>query len=619
MTQDVNKENIPQAAKAAGGASRVSGLLADAKAKDAKGTVLRFLDYVRPHRLAYMASLFLLIATTLIGIFTPKILGHGLNLIGQGLLGTEGMDFGGLIQILVILAGLYLFNFIGTYASNSLMVGVSQGVVSQVRREMQKKLSQVPLSYFDQHSTGDLLSRLTNDADNIAQTLQQTLTSTIISVLTMLGAFIMMLTIDPLLTLISTLVFPLATAIVKRIVAGGKHYFVDTQKHTGSLNGLVEEVYSGHEVVRAYGMEADFMDRFKVINESLYQAAWKSNWLSYLPRALADFVSNFGFIMICVIGGYKMMVGNLLIGDVQAFIAYSRMFTAPIQQILGIFNSILAAVVSAERVFEFLDAPDQVETGDCQVDLDQIRGDLIFTKVKFGYTKEEALFENLDLEIQAGDTVAIVGQTGSGKTSLVNLLMRFYEIDGGSIRIDGVDIRDYTRASLRSAFGMVLQDTWLFQGTVYDNIAYGAPLDQEGRSLASPESVRQAAKKARAHDFIEALPQGYETLLREDASNLSQGQKQLITIARAFMSDPKLVILDEATSSVDTRTEVAIQKAMGALTHDRTSIIIAHRLSTIRNADLILVLGHGRVLEAGDHQTLMTKQGAYAQLYNAQL
>ncbi|HEY9592904.1 MAG TPA: ABC transporter ATP-binding protein, partial [Spirochaetia bacterium] len=492
-----------------------------------------------------------------------------------------------------------------------IMAGVAQKTAYDMRKEVNEKLARLPQKFFDGRTHGEILSRFTNDMDNIANTLQQSLTQLITSAVTIVGVLVMMLTISPLLAAITIVVIPLSFVGTRLIAPKSQKYFADQWKHLGELNGHVEEMYTGHAIVKAFGHEGKSIAKFNEVNEKVYDASWRAQFVSGLLFPLMTFINNIGYVAVAVAGGIMVTKRAIEIGDIQAFIQYSRQFTMPIAQTANIANILQSTVASAERVFELLDEPEEQPDAPTAVELANPRGEVRFDDVRFSYKEESPLIEGMDLDVREGQTIAIVGPTGAGKTTLVNLLMRFYEIQGGKISVDGVDIRDVKRGNLRRTFGMVLQDTWLFNGTIRDNIAYG-------RGEATDEEIRRAAIAAHADHFIRTLPEGYNTILNEDASNISQGQRQLLTIARAILVDPAILILDEATSSVDTRTEVLIQKAMAELMKGRTSFVIAHRLSTIRDAKLILVMNHGRIIETGTHKELLARGGFYADLYNSQ-
>jgi ATP-binding cassette subfamily B protein len=587
------------------------------KAKDFKGTTRRLLGYLRPHRLQLGIVLVTAILSTIFSILGPRILGNATTKLFEGLIakmqGIPGarIDFDAIAQILMLLAALYVISSLFSYLQQYVMAGVAQKTVFVLRRDVDEKLARLPLKFFDARTHGEILSRVTNDIDNIANTLQQSATQVITSVVTLVGIIIMMLTISPLMTLIALVTVPVSMGLAVVIGKRSQGFFIAQQRALGQLNGHVEEMYTGHRIVKAFGKERDSVAEFDAINARLYDAGWKAQFVSGLIMPLLGFVGNIGYVLIAVAGGLLAAQRAITIGDVQAFIQYSQQFFMPITQTAQIANIMQLAVASAERVFEVLDEPEEVpDRADATV-LTDPRGDVAFEHVNFSYKPEVPLIEEMNIAVKQGQTIAIVGPTGAGKTTLVNLLMRFYELDGGTITVDGVDLRDMRRGDLRSIFGMVLQDTWLFNGTIRDNIAYG-------RQSATMDEIVEAAKAAHADHFIRTQPDGYDTILNEEASNISQGQKQLLAIARAVLADPAILILDEATSSVDTRTEVLIQRAMESLMQGRTSFVIAHRLSTIRDADLILVMNNGSVIEQGTHQELLAARGFYADLYNSQ-
>ncbi len=525
---------------------------------------------------------------------------------------TNGkIDFTYIGWIALILIGIYLISSLFSLIMGLVMSGVAQKTVRDLRSEVDKKLARLPLKYFDLHPHGDILSRVTNDIDTISTTLQQSLTQIITSIVTILGYIIMMLTISPVLTLIVILTLPLYVAVTTFIAKKSQKYFAAQQKELGELSGHVEEMYTGHKIVKAFGHENDSIEKFEKINDKLYNAGWKAQFVSGIMFPLMNFISNLGYVMICIVGGIWMTKNRLGIGDITAFIQYSRSFTMPIVQTANIANIIQSTVACAERVFEVLDEEEEIPDSEESKVIELPKGEVVFKNVDFRYVEDIPLIENMNLDVKQGHTIAIVGPTGAGKTTLVNLLMRFYEVNSGIITVDGVDIKSMKRSNLRKMFGMVLQDTWLFNGTIRDNIAYG-------RESATTQEIVAAAKAAHADHFIRTLPDGYDTVLNEEATNISQGQKQLLTIARAILADPAILILDEATSSVDTRTEVLIQKAMSNLMKDRTSFVIAHRLSTIRDAELILVMNRGSIIEMGNHKELLSQGGFYADLYNSQ-
>lgn len=587
------------------------------KAKNFKGTLKRLLGYLKSRRLRLLTVFSMAILSTVFSIVSPKIMGKATTKLFEGIMmkyrhvpGAK-VDFDYIGQILVLLIGFYILSAIFSYLQQYIMAGVAQKTVYDIRNDVSKKLSRLPLKFFDSHVHGDILSRVTNDVDNISTTLQQSLTQLITSIVTIVGILIMMLTISPLMTLIALVTLPLSFLVTMVIAKRSQKYFADQQKNLGILNGHVEEMYTGHPIVKAFGREGEAIDKFNQINERLYAAGWKAQFVSGIIMPLISFISNVGYVFVSVIGGILVMKKRIEIGDVQAFIQYSRQFTWPIVQTANIANVIQSTVASAERVFELLDELEEIPDKEDAKLIGFPQGAVKFQNVDFGYKEDVALIQNMNIDVKPGQTIAVVGPTGAGKTTLVNLLMRFYEINRGKITVDGVDIRDLSRGDLRTMFGMVLQDTWLFNGTIKDNIAYG-------RADASEQDVIRAAKAAYADHFIRTLPEGYGTVLNEEASNISQGQKQLLTIARAILADPAILILDEATSNVDTRTELLIQKAMSTLMKGRTSFVIAHRLSTIRDADLILVMDHGSIIEMGNHNQLLARGGFYADLYNSQ-
>ncbi len=581
------------------------------KPKNFKKTIKRLVGYLQPHRNRLIVVFLAAMLSTVFGIVSPKIMGLATTSLFDSFLSARPVDFSYITQILVALGSLYLLSSLFSYLQQFIMVEVSQQTVYKMREDISQKLSLLPLKYFDSNAYGDILSRVTNDVDNISTTLQQSITQLVTAFVSLIGILVMMLIISPLLTLVSLVVLPLSFLVTKAIATRSQNYFAAQQKKLGELNGHVEEMYTGHVLVKAFGREGESVKEFKTINNQLYDASWKAQFISGIIMPLMIFINNLGYVLVCVFGGIMVTRGSITIGDMQAFIQYSKHFTHPIAQTASIANILQSTVASAERVFELLDegeeSPEPLETKT----LPAPRGDIEFNKVSFRYTQDTPLIENLIVEVKAGQTVAIVGPTGAGKTTLVNLLMRFYELDSGAITIDGLNITELKRGDLRSIFGMVLQDTWLFNGTIWDNIAYSRP-------DATKEEICSAAKISNADHFIRTLPSGYDTVLNEEASNISQGQKQLLTIARAILADPAVLILDEATSNVDSRTELLIQKAMGELMKGRTSFIIAHRLSTIRDADLILVMDEGQIVEQGSHPELMAKSGFYSELYNSQ-
>ncbi|HEX4203241.1 MAG TPA: ABC transporter ATP-binding protein [Ktedonobacteraceae bacterium] len=587
------------------------------KAKDFKGTLKRLAGYFMPQKYLLLVVLGAAIIGTVFNIVGPKILGLATTRLFEGILqrirGVPGasIDFAYIMHVLTILGILYIISAIFNYIQQYIMAGVAQRMVYTLRKQVDEKLTRLPLKFFDGRTHGEILSRAVNDMDNISTTLQQSITQLITSAVTLIGVIVMMLLISPLLSLVVVLTLPLSLVVTMGIAKRSQTYFSKQQKMLGRLNGHVEEMYTGHKIVKAFGHEEQSVDEFDRLNEKLYDAGWKAQFVSGVIMPLMMFIGNIGYVFVSVIGGILVTQRAIAIGDVQAFIQYAQQFTQPITQLANIINIVQSTIASAERVFELLDEPEEIpEAVDAQV-LRQPRGEVEFQHVMFGYKEGEPLIKDMNIAVKSGQTIAIVGPTGAGKTTLVNLLMRFYEINSGKITIDGIDITQIKRGNLRSKFGMVLQDTWLFNGTIRDNIAYG-------REGATEEEIIEAARAAHADHFIRTLPDSYDTILSEDAGNISQGQKQLLTIARAILADPAVLILDEATSSVDTRTEVYIQNAMSELMQGRTSFVIAHRLSTIRDAKLILVMNHGSIIEQGNHQELLAQNGFYADLYNSQ-
>ena len=586
------------------------------KAKDFKGTLRRLTGYLAPHRPALIVVVVAGVIATVFSVVGPKMMGLVTTRIFEGYLAramgaTTGIDFGYLGNMLTTLLVLYVVSALFLYLQQYLMSGVAQKTVSALREDVEAKFSRLPLRFFDSKSHGEILSRAVNDLDNISSTLQQNLTQLITSLLTVIGIVIMMLTISWILTIVVVLTLPLSVAIVAAIAKRSQEYFVRQQKALGELNGHVAEMYSGHAIVTAYGHEGRSVATFDDLNEKCYDGAWRAQFATGVMFPIMMFVGNLGYVAVAVIGGILVTRRSIAIGDIQAFIQYSRQFSMPITQLSSIANTLQLTIASAERVFELMDEAEEPADTPVAAVPAKPSGDVRFDHIAFSYHPEVLLIDDMVLTVEPGQMVAIVGHTGAGKTTLVNLLMRFYDVNAGAIRVDGIDIRDLGRGDLRRMFGMVLQDTWLFSGTIRDNIAYG-------REGASETEVVQAAKAAQADHFIRTLPDNYSTVINEEATNLSQGQKQLLTIARAFLADPAILILDEATSSVDTRTEVLIQEAMGRLMKGRTTFVIAHRLSTIRNADVILMMAHGRIVEKGTHQALLDAGGRYAELYQSQ-
>ena len=587
------------------------------KAKDFKGTLRRLLDYLKPHLIKLVITFLAAVASTVFSIISPKIMGRATTKLFEGFLQkmrnvpNAAIDFNYILNIIFILIALYVISAIFKYIQQYIMVDVAQGTVYNMRKDIDSKLSQLPLKYFDGRTHGEILSRVTNDIDLVSNTLQQSITQFITAIVTLVGIVVMMLTISPLLTLVAFVTLPLSFLVTKVIARQSQKYFAKQQKYLGQLNGQVEEMYTGHKIVKAFNYEKQSIDKFNKVNDQLYDVGWKAQFISGIIMPLMSAIGNLGYVFIAILGGISVAKGTMTIGNIQAFIQYSRQFTQPIVQTANIINIIQSTIAAAERVFEVLDESEQIPDKKDMIHLDKPQGNIKLTHIKFGYNPEKILIKDMNMDIKKGQTIAIVGPTGAGKTTLVNLLMRFYEINDGKITLDDIDIRNIKRGELRNLFGMVLQDTWLFKGTIKENIAYG-------REDATEQEVGQAAKMAYADHFIRTLPDGYDTIINEEASNLSQGQKQLLTIARAILADPTTLILDEATSSVDSRTEIHIQKAMLAIMEGRTSFVIAHRLSTIRDADLILVMNEGSIIEKGTHKELLKQNGFYTDLYNSQ-
>lgn len=585
------------------------------KAKDFKGTMRKLLAYLSRFLPAVIFVLICAAASTVFSIFGPKILGNATTKLFEGLIatltGTGSIDFAAIAQILLFLATLYGISALLMYLQGWVMSGIATKLSYSMRRDISNKIDKMPLSYFDRVPHGEVLSRITNDVDTVTQTLNQSLSQIVSNVTTMIGVLIMMITISPALTLIALCILPVSVVIVMNVVKRSQPFFQRQQEYLGHVNGHVEEMYGAHTVVSAFNGEEESIAQFEALNDRLYHAAWKSQFLSGMMMPLMNFAGNLGYVGICVLGGFLSLNGTITVGDIQAFIQYVRQFTQPINQIANISNVLQQTAAAAERVFAFLEEEEESADSSASIPAQSITGEVNFDHVRFGYVPEKTIIHDFSTLVRPGQKVAIVGPTGAGKTTIVKLLMRFYDVSDGSIELSGHDVREFPRNELRGLFGMVLQDTWLYNGTIRENIRYG-------RLDASDEDVLAAAKAAQVDHFVRTLPEGYDTVLNEEASNISQGQKQLLTIARTIISDPKILILDEATSSVDTRTEVSIQKAMDHLTEGRTSFIIAHRLSTIRNADMILVMKDGDIVETGTHQTLLQKGGFYAELYNSQ-
>ncbi len=587
------------------------------KPKDFKGTLKKLLEYISKYQGLIVFVVVLTAASTIFNIIGPKVLGKATTEIFNGLVskiqGGNGIDFTKLSRFILVLVGLYLFSMIMSYIQGLIMTNVVQRIAFQMRKEISEKINRLPMNYYDKNSVGDVLSRITNDVDTLTQGLNQSVTQLISSVATLIGILIMMLSISPLMTLVALLLLPISGFGVAVIFKNSQQYFVAQQQFLGDVNGQIEECFGGHNVVKLFTREDSVLEEFNDTNDKLYNSAWKAQFISGMIQPIMVFVGNLGYVGVVILGGYLSIKKVIEVGDIQSFIQYVRQFTQPIQQVAQISNMLQSTAAAAERVFTLLDEPEEVMTSDNHTDksIDDIKGDITFSHVCFGYNPDKIILKDFSVKVKDGQKVAIVGPTGAGKTTLVKLLMRFYDLNSGDIFIDDVNVKEFDKKEVRNAFGMVLQDTWLFKGTIMENIRYG-------RLDATDEEVIAAAKAAHAHHFIQALPGGYEMELNEEATNVSQGQKQLLTIARAILANKKLLILDEATSSVDTRTEVRIQKAMDNLMRGRTSFVIAHRLSTIRDADIILVMKDGDIIEQGNHEELIEKNGFYAELYNSQ-
>ena len=585
------------------------------KAKDFKGSIGKLFAYMKQYHVAVAVVILCAIASTVFSVIGPDILGKATTELSNGLLakiqGTGSIDFTKIGQILLFVLGLYLLSTLFSFVQGWLMTGVTQKVCYRMRRDISEKIDRMPMAYFESRTYGEVLSRITNDVDTLGQSLNQSITQIITSVATMVGVLVMMLRISPLMTLIAVVILPISVTLISLVVKKSQKYFKQQQEYLGNINGQVEETYAGHTVIQAYNKEKDMVQQFQETNDTLYHSAWKSQFLSGLMQPIMMFVGNLGYAAVALSGGLLAIRGTITIGDIQAFIQYVKNFTQPMQQIAQVLNQVQSMAAASERVFEFLEEAEEVQTAEHPLELANVEGNVDFQHVSFGYQPEQCVIHDFSAKVKSGQKIAIVGPTGAGKTTMVKLLMRFYDVSGGAILLDGHDVRDFDRHKLRESFGMVLQDTWLFQGTIMENIRYG-------RLDATDEEVIAAAKAAHADSFIRQLPDGYQMELNEDASNVSQGQKQLLTIARAILADNRVMILDEATSSVDTRTEILIQKAMDHLMEGRTSFIIAHRLSTIRNADMILVMKDGDIIEQGTHEELLERNGFYADLYRSQ-
>ena len=590
-------------------------MMAGEKAKDFKGSMAKLIRYMSKYKIRFVIMFVFAIAGTVFNIVGPKILGKATTELFNGLVakigGTGGIDFTKITQILLFALGLYVCSAIFSFIQGFIMTGISNDTTYSLRKDISKKINRLPLKYYESRTTGEILSRVTNDVDTLQNGLNQSVTQLITSVTTLIGVFIMMLSINVWMTLAALLILPVSMGIIGGVMGKSQGFFRSQQKYLGEVNGQIEEVYGGHNVVKVFNKEKDVVEEFEKVNKELYNSAWKSQFFSGIMMPIMQFIGNLGYVVVAILGGFMVIKNAIEVGDIQSFFQYIRNFTQPIQQIAQVTNMLQSAAAASERVFEFLEEDEEDQKAEHPVSTDGLKGNVEFRHVQFGYDAEQVIIHDFSAKVKDGQKIAIVGPTGAGKTTMVKLLMRYYDVNKGSILIDGHDVRDFNRGELREMFGMVLQDTWLFSGTIMENIRYG-------RLDATDEEVIAAVKAAHVHKFIMQQPGGYQMVLNEETSNISQGQKQLLTIARAILADNRILILDEATSSVDTRTEIQIQKAMDALMEGRTSFVIAHRLSTIRDADLILVMKDGDIIEQGNHEELMKKGGFYADLYNSQ-
>ena len=610
-----NERNTHSASRAKRPMGPGGGMAPGEKAKDLKGAIGKMLRYMGKYKIAVVFVMIIAACSTVFSVVGPKVLGKATTALASGLMakvaGTGGIDFTYIGKILLFVLGLYLLSSVLSFLQGWIMTGITQKICYRMRKEITEKINRMPMKYFESRTYGEVLSRITNDVDTLGMGLNQSVTQIITSTATIIGVLVMMLSISPLMTLIALVVLPVSGLCVSLVVKKSQKHFITQQEYLGHINGQVEESYGGHLVIKAYNKEDEMISQFNQTNDVLYTSAWKSQFLSGIMMPIMQFIGNLGYAAVALSGGMLAIRGIITIGDIQAFIQYVKSFTQPIQQIAQVTNQVQSMAAAAERVFEFLEEEEEDQIVEQPADVTKVVGNVEFEHVSFGYNPDQIIIHDFSAKAEAGQKIAIVGPTGAGKTTMVKLLMRFYDVNSGSIRIDGHDIRDFNRRELRDAFGMVLQDTWLFKGSIMENIRYG-------RLDATDEEVIEAAKAAHADHFIRTLPGGYDMELNEDASNISQGQKQLLTIARAILADNRILILDEATSSVDTRTEELIQSAMDNLMKGRTSFVIAHRLSTIKNADMILVMKDGDIIEQGDHAELLAKGGFYADLYNSQ-
>lgn len=613
----MSNRNIENRRQGGPGGGHMGGMRKIEKAKNFKGTMNKLLQYLKPYKLSIIIVIIFAIGSAAFAIVGPKILGKATTKLFEGLVskvtGVPGaaIDFTYIGNIVLILLGLYVASAVFGIIQGYIISGVAQKVSYQFRKEIDEKINRMPLKYFDKTTHGEVLSRVTNDVDTVSQTLNQSMSQIITSVITIIGVLIMMLSISWQMTLVALLILPVSMILIMGVVKRSQKYFKSQQEYLGHVNGQVEEIYSGHNIVKAFNTEEEEVKKFEEVNDTLYHSAWKSQFLSGMMMPIMMFIGNIGYVAVSILGGWLAVKRTIAVGDILAFVQYVRNFTQPIAQVAQIANVLQSTAAAAERVFEFLEEEEEATEAENPVKLQEVKGEVTFKDVQFGYNPDKFIINNFSAHIKPGQKVAIVGPTGAGKTTVVKLLMRFYDVNSGAILIDGHDIKDFTREDLRNMFGMVLQDTWLFNGSIMENIRYG-------RLDATDEEVIEAAHAAHVHSFVKTLPNKYQMELNEEASNVSQGQKQLLTIARALLADPKILILDEATSSIDTRTEVLIQKAMENLMEGRTSFIIAHRLSTIRDADLILVMKDGDIVEQGNHEELLKADGFYASLYNSQ-
>lgn len=612
MSEEQNLRRPPRKRGPMGGGH---GMMPGEKPKDLKGSIGKIFVYLGSFKIAVFLVMIFAVVSTVFNVIGPKVMGRATTALSEGLMNkianTGGIDFDYIGKILLFTLGLYVISSLFSFLQGFIMSGVTQKVCYRLRKEISEKINRMPMKYFESRTYGEVLSRITNDVDTLGMGLNQSITQVITSVATMIGVLVMMLSISPVMTLIALVILPISVTLIGVVMKKSQKFFRSQQEYLGHINGQVEENFAGHLVIKAYNKEEDVINEFNDTNKVLYDSAWKSQFLSGMMHPIMMFVGNLGYAGVALSGGILAIKGVITIGDIQAFIQYVKNFTQPIQQIAQVANQIQSMAAAAERVFEFLDEEEEDQFAENPVSTENLQGAVTFEHVKFGYKEDQIIIHDFSADIVPGQKIAIVGPTGAGKTTMVKLLMRFYDVNDGAIKIDGHNVKDFNRRELRDAFGMVLQDTWLFKGSIMENIRYG-------RLDATDEEVIEAAKAAHAHHFIQTLPGGYDMELNEDASNVSQGQKQLLTIARAILADNRIMILDEATSSVDTRTEIRIQKAMDNLMKGRTSFIIAHRLSTIRDADLILVMKDGDIIEQGKHEELLAKDGFYAKLYNSQ-